>query len=282
MAQGGPMSSDAWVRTMVCLMLCPLLTGCDGAKLCQQCDRQLEVVRGRCADCDSAEEILIQHTTFAFRFAPPWFNSDQRSLFTSYVVFPEEAKLEEWLGEEANEGCPRKDGRTPSSVCPDTGFYRRAMGPFLKGLSQCATDKKVELRTVGFASSTRLNDVEEDDEAALRRRYAGHLAAMAADCVDKEKERLEDISLMFNLLIANERAVNAAAMLWDIVPKEAKDDFDIRAEFWCSHASMEAKRAWDDHGDTTIGLMNRRAEVRLAALPGCVDIYPDNWLGKTD
>ena len=223
----------------------------------------------------------MHHTTFAFRFAPPWFNSDQRSLFTSYVVFPEEAKLEEWLGDEVDEGCPRKDGRMPSSVCPDTAFYAKAMGPFLKGLSRCATDKKVELYTVGFASSTGLDDVEEDDEEALRQRYEEHLATIAEDCLG-EKEELEDRSLMFNLLVANERAVNAATMLQDLIPEEAKGDFVIKAMPWCSHANMKEQRSWDDRGDTAIGLMNRRAEVRLQAIPGCVDIDPDNRLDKTE
>ena len=48
---------------------------------------------GSCTDCPGNSTHNIHHTTFAFRFAPPWFNADQRSLFTSYVVFPEEAKV---------------------------------------------------------------------------------------------------------------------------------------------------------------------------------------------
>ncbi len=237
-----------------------------------------------CADCETAAEApKIHHSTFTFRFAPPWFNSDLRSLFTSYVVFPEEAKLDEWLGRKADEGC-RKDGQAPSSICPDTVFYRKAMGPFLKGLSQCGTkDKKVELHTVGFASSTRLNNIEEGSQRAtdLEKRYDQHIGDRAKDCLG-ERTQPSDSSDRFNLLVANQRAANAAAMLRELVPEKAKDLFDIKPRSWCSHAGMEGKRHWDDQKDPTIGLVNRRAEVHVVELPRCVDIDPDNWLGKTD
>ena len=52
---------------------------------------------GGCADCDDQEFAHdVRHTIFDVRFAPPWSNADQRSLFTSYVVFPKEAKFTEW------------------------------------------------------------------------------------------------------------------------------------------------------------------------------------------
>ena len=208
----------------------------------------------------------INHATFAFRFAPPWFNSDQRSLFTSYIVFSEEAKLEEWLDDDAQEGCPRDDERVTSSVCPDTTFYGKTMGSFLEGLSQCATTgKKVELYTVGFASSTGLNDIKEDGERAraLKDRYDQFVSAQGCG----EEAQAHDSSDRFNLLIANERAVNAADMLRKLVPEGAERDFDIEARFWCSYADMAAERSWDDGGDTAMGLMNRRAEVHVVQCP---------------
>lgn len=82
------------------------------------------------------------------------------------------------------------------------------MGPFLKGLSQCATTEKVQLHLVGFASATRLNEPLEDESAAelLESRYDSHIDAEAKLCRGKrvEKER-NNPSDMFNLLIANER-----------------------------------------------------------------------------
>lgn len=216
----------------------------------------------------------IHHTTFAFRFAPPWFNADQRSLFTSYVVFPVEAKFEEWISVDANKTCAHDDPR--ASICPDTPFYRKAMVPFLKGLSQCATTEKVQLRILGFASSTGLKQpLGNENEDELKKRYDDHIDAEAEVCLGDRTANETDHSNMFNLLIANERAVNAAEMLKDLVPKEPKDAFDIEPIPWCSHAAMEEKRKFVDDGDTAKGLMNRRVEVRLVALPGCLNVEPD-------
>ena len=268
-----------------------------------------------CADCEAAEETTeINHATFAFRFAPPWFNSDQRSLFTSYIVFPEEAKLEGWLDDDAQEGCPREDERVTSSVCPDATFYGKTMGSFLEGLSQCATTgKKVELHTVGFASSTGLNDIEEDGQEArdLKDRYNEHKDGWTKDCLGGKAEPRNSTE-RFNLLIANERADNAAAMLRklaqekeeeeekeeeDAPPKKARtspeeeeekeekemgDFFNIKAKYWCSHADMEAERerSWKDRGNTTMGLVNRRAEVHIEACPAAWTSI--RTVGRTD
>ena len=345
------MNHNAWLRAGG-LLAGLLLAGCDGAKLCKQCERPPKTVRVEvdwqqlaealqaaqsgdtttvridsfnvssrpdrpdgpngspqpkqtvtvagwenlvaamnaignraqveCADCTGAgttPEITTTNnnynTTFTFRFAPPWFNADQRSLFTSYVVFPEEAKFKEWIHDESGEGCPRKDGRMPSSVCPDTAFYKKALAPFLQGLSRCATAKRVELSTVGFASSTGVST----NSGELQRRYEEHIGAVTAkpgDCRgERDLKEAGELSDMFNLLIANERAVNVAAMLRTLVPNEPKDAFDIKAIPWCSHASMAAERPFDDGGDATKGLLNRRVEVRLMALPGCLNVDPD-------
>ena len=115
----------------------------------------LEAMDGqRCPECPTQRnggEIThnINHSTFEFRFAPPWFNADQRSLFTSYVVFPAEAKLRDL---EPNQIC---DGGVPASVCPDEPFHKEVTGPFLEALAQCGTEEKpVVLRVFGFASSS--------------------------------------------------------------------------------------------------------------------------------
>ena len=326
---------QAWATASLVVGL--LLAGCDGAKLCRQCERppqapqtvQVEVDWQKLADAlkdagvgsttvrtetvnmtvnpqqptrgsktvqvegwkkmvEALESIKtasqsasgsetthhIHHATFAFRFAPPWFNADQRSLFTSYVVFPVEAKFEEWVGRQ-DEGCAGEDA--PASVCPDTAFYEKAMVPFLKGLSQCATTKKVELHLVGFASSTQLKVPLEDgsqEELELERRYGERINSKLGDCRGDGGPDTSD-SDKFNLLIANERAVNAAKMLEQLVPKESKNAFAIEVIPWCSHAAMVEERGHNDGGDPAKGLMNRRAEVRLAALPGCLNVEPD-------
>ena len=218
-----------------------------------------------CTDCPRNHD--IHHTTFAFRFAPPWFDADHRSLFTSYVVFPEEAKFEDWIGGERGEIC--EGDEAPPSVCPETAFYKKTMGPFLEGVSHCATTGKVELHLVGFASATTLNVSPKGREDELKEHYHNHVEAEAERCQGKRVEDETDHSNMFNLLIANERAVNAAAMLREIVAKMSKDAFAIKAIPWCSHAAMVKERAFDDGRDPIKGLMNRRVEVHLAVLPNC-------------
>ena len=314
-----------------------LVAGCDGVKLCRQCERPPETVQvevdwqkladalkdagvgsttvqtdtvnvtvnpgqptggAKTVEVEGWEDLVkalkstqtasqnvpgpetthhIHHTTFAFRFAPPWFNADQRSLFTSYVVFPVEAQFEEWIASEPEDICDQDE--PPASVCPDTAFYEEAMVPFLKGLSQCATTKKVELHLLGFASSTRLREELEDDwrEDELRNRYNSHIGEITAkpgDCRGESKPG-EDDSAKFNLLIANERAAKAAKMLKGLVPKESKSAFAIKEVPWCSHDAMVEERKFKDYGDPAKGLMNRRVEVRVATLPGCLNVEPD-------
>ena len=221
-----------------------------------------------CADCpgDRAAQVThnIHHTTFAFRFAPPWFGADHRSLFTSYVVFPEEAKFEDWIGDERGEICEGEEA--PPSVCPETAFYEKTMGSFLEGVSHCATTDKVELHLVGFASATGLKGPLGEREKELEDRYKSHIDDKAELCKDQIEDETNH-SNMFNLLIANERAANAADMLREIVPTE--DAFIIKAIPWCSHAAMVYERDFDDDQDPIKGLMNRRVEVHLAVLPNC-------------
>ena len=101
----------------------------------------------------------------------------------------------------------------------------------------------------------------------LEKRYGNRIKAKAEPCESKEVEDETDHSNMFNLLIANERAVNAAEMLREIVP--TKDAFIIKPIPWCSYAAMAVKRGFDDGGDPIKSLMNRRVNVRLAVLPNC-------------
>ena len=114
---------------------------------------------------------------------------------------------------------------------------------------------------------------EREDE--LEEHYKNHIRTQAELCKDGRAERAEraedetDHSNMFNLLIANERADNAATMLQEIVAKMPKDAFTIKAIPWCSYAAMADERDFDDGKDPIKGLMNRRVEVHLAVLPNC-------------
>lgn len=274
------MSGNA-CRYAACLMVAFLLLGCDGAK-CQRCGESVPARAAR----DGA--IHIYHNTFSFQFAPPWFNADQRSLLTSYVVFPEEAKLKEWVEwvNRFKKSCSgEKAAPALGSICPEKEFYKKAMGPFLEGLSRCATKKPVKLFTMGFASSTTVKAVNSTVEG----QYKQHIDAMD-EAIDKgqkicrgkmDVEEANKPSEMFNLIIANQRAENVAAMLKGFLSIEQKEKFDIKSVPWCSHASMEAERSFNDQGDGAKGLINRRVEVLLASLPGCVNVDPDNRIDVT-
>ena len=85
----------------------------------------------------------------------------------------------------------------------------------------------------------------EHESAAdlLESRYDSHIDAGAELCRDERVESEGAIpSKMFNLLIANEWAVNAAAMLENLLPTEPKNTFAIKVIPWCSHAAMAAER----------------------------------------
>ena len=270
------MSGNA-CRYAACLMAAFLLLGCDGAE-CQRCGESglVRAVRD--------DAIHIYHNTFSFQFAPPWFNADQRSLLTSYVVFPEEAKLIEWVKwvNQSKKSCSGgKDASVPGSICPEQEFYKKAMAPFLEGLSRCATEKPVKLLAIGFASSTTVKKMDD----TVEEQYNQHIDAIGKGqgiCRGKMKvEEAGNPDKMFNLLIANQRAKNVAAMLNGFLSRKQKERFDIQSVPWCSHASMEAERSFQDQGDGAKGLINRRVEVLLASLPGCVNVDPDNRIDVT-
>ena len=115
-------------------------------------------------------------------------------------------------------------------------FYKKTMGPFLKGLSQCATTEKVQLHLVGFASATGLNERLEDGERNYSRSAtAAALSPKAEPCEGKKVEDETDHSNMFNLLIARtgrQRGRNVAEIV------STKDAFIIEAIPWCSYAAM--------------------------------------------
>ena len=62
-------------------------------------------------------------------------------------------------------------------------------------------------------------------------------------------------------------------MLKRLVKTLEPNGIRIERQDWCSHQSMDKER-YPDGGpgdyDPAKGLLNRRAEIRLTALPGCV------------
>lgn len=137
------------------------------------------------------------------------------------------------------------------------------------------------LRTVGFASSSGVNSVPD----WLEKRHLAHINATATgECYGEGKATADDKpDQKFNLLVANRRAQNAAKMLRRLASSEA---FDIRHKVWCSHDDMVGQRKHKDTNkgefSSVRGLMNRRAEVRLKYLSGCLNVHPDKRVVNGD
>ena len=216
----------------------------------------------------------VSHTTLNLRFAPPWVNVGSGSLLTTYVVFAEEAKIHDGFAGNY-EHCGGGADSLAAAVCPDHAFHKLVLGQFLEGLARCATDEEPVLRTVGFASSSGVGPLEDEDEDRLDAKYQAYMERVAGKCQgtppDEAPESELDNSAKFNLLVANLRAVHTKAMLEDLAQTSTPNRIRIEHQDWCSHGSMAP--LYPDKGpngyNTARGLVNRRAEIRLAALPGC-------------
>jgi len=269
------------------------------------------------------------HIHFYFENNRPWFAESKQALFTSMVVFPKEAQVEEYVCDgncyascsleckvESIEGparsCLRNDGTcveeckvNAAAVCPDKAFYKNMFVPFLRELARCGNaDNQVVLQTVGFASSSEPKILKPEVREALRKK----LQEMDLNCVREDGEKsccrlkgscgaggtacnlddTESDSLLpraFNLHMAELRARNVKNMLKEIIEKEELGQvIKGTTEPWCSYQEMCKQRGFTDTAgcgkesryDTELGLMNRRVEVRVVALPGCLNLSPEN------
>ena len=208
----------------------------------------------------------------SFESAPFWFAESRNSLFASMVVFPKEAKLEQWA--QGLYDFPPAHERRPSAVYPDIGFYAEALKPFLEGLAECGDgEHPARLRAVGFASTSELapeNIPDELNNKFQEERRKCCSTAPCSCCRSKEKNHSD----LFNLVVANLRAQYTAAMVEQLITRiSAQGQILIEPHRWCRHSDMAAERHFKDGGpdsyDTTRGLMNRRVELRVLDLPGC-------------
>ena len=275
------------MRAAVGLLIALLLLGCDGAKICQPCGKP------EASPQTAKLEVDWQQHNFNFHFEPPWSNVLPRPLFALPVLFQEEAKFEEWeKGSYANcdDGAPAAmhsgsapqgrasckncgDDGAPAAVCPNQCFCEQVLYPFLAELAQCEREAVVELRTIGFASSSGIA-ITHEQQKNLRNLHTQHITEVSEFCRGERVSEKQNDSAMFNLLIANQRAANVSDMLGELASTETfKGKFSIADKPWCSHASMEEERKIDDDGpnyDPAISMVNRRVEVHLVELPRCV------------
>lgn len=271
------------------------------------------------------------HIHFYFENNMPWFAESKQALFTSMVVFPKEAKVDEYVCDgncyascspECKAGPVEGSARSCScgddacvgecrvnaaAVCPDKAFYKDMFVPFLRELARCGNaDNKVVLQTVGFASSSEPENLTQKKRKALRCklrqqkmvlncvredgkksccRLKGGCGAGGAACKLDDTESDSLLPRAFNLHMAELRARNVKNMLDEMIGGEQLGDFiEVTTEPWCSYQEMCKQRGFTDTAgcgkegryDTELGLMNRRVEVRVVALPGCLNLSPEN------
>jgi len=245
-------------------------------------------------------EIVHNDVRLDFRNTVPLVvKDDKEALFTTMLSFPCEAKAQDWVNgdydsneksrkesnkkpseessEESNNAC--RDDRASYAVEPDD-FYRRLLKPFLKGLSDCGdAERKVVLRTVGFASSSGVLSVgkapsESKDDDDFRKKLAARLQAIETEAEAetetktteenaKEKSCFERaggsdtddesngriLSNAFNLCMAELRASNVKKMLDEIInahDDDAIDHIEVKAHKWDTYSQMCLQRGFAD------------------------------------
>ena len=247
----------------------------------QELRRELKELRIRLNRLHRAKTGMT-HVDVRFESAPHWFAESRQSLFASMVVFPNEAKAELWAdGRYERSNAQGDDG---SAVHPDKRLHKTTLKPFLKGLDKCGdAENPVRLQAVGFASTSGLTsgktptEVKEKlDEERRRRR-----SSAACSCCESSKENDSDL---FNLVVSNLRAKHTATMVKEFAKQLGAEgsieegSIEIEPHQWCRHSEMVAQRQVQDGGpnnyDTYRGMLNRRVEVRVLALPKCTNLDP--------
>ena len=236
--------------------------------------QQLQKLRTRLSRLHQAKTGTT-HVHVRFESAPFWFAESRRSLFSSLVVFPKEAKVGSWV--KGSYECPYAKVDGPTAVHPSRVFHSETLKPFLDGLALCGDESRpVRLQAVGFASTSGLtpSTVAQGVKEKLAEKR-DRLAASCSCCSPAE----ESDSDAFNLIIANLRAKHTADMVGELINENgAKGQIVIEPHQWCRHSEMVAQRHVEDGGpenyDTNRGLMNRRVELRVLDLPGCMNLDP--------
>lgn len=225
------------------------------------------------------------HVHVRFESAPFWFAESRESLFTSMVVFPNEAKVESW----AEGSYEFSDGQENSqnAVRPDRDFYYHTLKSFLGSLAKCGdAEHPVRLQAVGFASTSGLTpeNTPEGVEEKLAEERERLRSSTSCSCCPSAGQNDSDT---FNLIVANLRARHTAAMVMELAKKlGVEGSIQIEPRQWCRHSEMVAQRQVRDGGpenyDTRRGLLNRRVELRVMDLPSCMNFDPAKRVSLRD
>ena len=208
-----------------------------------------------------------------FQNLMPLSTRDIKNGFVSLVIFPEEAKFEDWYeGRYAN--CPQPAQADGHAVCPEEAFHKMLLDPLLSELAECTSaNESVGLEVVAFASSSTVSNLTQSQKEAIDREV--QKVDCACRCATSQCH-----SEKFNLIAANLRAANTVNMLRTFIGGRP---IDVTKKSWKSHCEMMQHRGYDDRTQCdqyvpNKGLMNRRAEIRITSLPGCAFLRLPNSL----
>ena len=213
--------------------------------------------------------------------------NDKASVFTAWVLFPDEAKLYDWLDDKYAQDCHHsQDSQSaPNSgscaVQPDKHFYKPIFRSILKWLSdEGSPEDKTRVEIVGFGSSSGvLSALKTAGDDVIKAVKEEKICYERTNNNGNENQRLSNT---FNLCMAESRARNVEAMLHEII----NDDEEIRADRielvrreWKTYSEMCRQRGFSDtreEGDTRcydtgLGLVNRRVELRVTNLPKSIN-----------
>ena len=257
------------VQAWVILVIAPIIAACDQDNATRRAASGIsqEVSKLRQQVDELRARPSLVHITF--QNLMPLATRDAKSGFVSLVIFPEEAQIKVWRNERDRkngyEDCKQAAQTGGNAVCPETEFHKMLLDPLLSELAGCGSaDKPVQLKVVAFASSSTVKKINQFQKDEIDREV--QKTDCACRCVSDgcyaEK---------FNLIIANLRAVNTVKMMESLIDGRP---IEVKHEPWKSHCEMVKHRGFDDRAPCgqylpNKGLMNRRAEIRIAALPAC-------------
>ena len=184
-----------------------------------------------------------------------------------FVFFPHEAQLEDW---DTYKSCSPQTRKSP--VCPNLTLYGENLERFIDSIENCPGEEML-VRLRGFASSSMISDLTEDQEEVLRSalrdnfkpevRCEGQFGPKGGGA--RATEDHTDAEL-FNLLVAETRARHVEELLASAAKRK---DIEVKVEsaVWCSYADMDAARKVVDVENETYdgfeGMLNRRVEIEV-------------------
>ena len=223
--------------------------------------------------------------------------NDKSAFFATMVSFSDEANVKHWLKGEYEKDCPdsQDSQKAPNfnscAVKPDKYFYRSTLHSFLKGLSACGKPEgKVVLQTFGFSSasgvlsSLKNGSIEKRD---IKEKFEKEKKEGGGEsCYERTKgDGHQKLSNAFNLCMGELRARNVADMLKEIIASDKMlpaDHIEVKPHQWGSYSQMCRQRGFSDTReegeircyDRDLGLMNRRVEIWVTELSGCLNFSP--------